>query len=398
VARSASVGRRPLVPRRDVGAMLATAVYGLPAYVFAALAVQIDVSVGLPTWAVGGAFGTFFGASALFTIVFTALGAPAVSSLRLAAWLTAATLVALASMDHWRWLFPCLCLAGAANALGQVAANRFISEGGRTDGLGLAFGLKQSGVPLAALCGGAAVPAIALTVGWREAYVGAAVIALVFARWIGGFPEHDGRPRRAAGGRPPGAPLLWLFAIAGALGAASADALGAYFVSSGVAVGASESFAGTTLAVGSLVCVLCRIWMGHIGDGGNGDVFAPVSLLLLAGGVGYVLLALRLPLLLLPAAVLCFAGGWGWPGLLYFGVARLHDAAPAAATSVVQAGIFVGAVLGPVAFGLATETWSYRLAWLGAALAAALAAALILVGGRRARRRGDEPWSRWASA
>lgn len=370
--------------------MLATAVYGLPAYVFGALAVQINASVGLPTWALGASFGTFFGASALFTVVFTATSSPsrAAPALQRASWLTAGTLVALGLMDDWRWLFPCLCLAGAANAMGQVAANQLISAGGRIEGLGLAFGLKQSGVPLAALCGGAAVPTVALTIGWRQAYLCAAVVALLFAWWIGRFPVHDQVPQPTARNRPQRRRILWLLACAGGFGAAAADALGGFFVSSGVAVGASESFAGTTLALGSGVCVICRLSMGRLADEGRGAVFAMVGVLMLSGAGGYVLLALRMPELLVPAAVLCFAGGWGWPGLLYFGVARLDRAAPAAATSTVQAGIFVGAVLGPVVFGAVTETWSYGVAWGGAALWASLAAGLTLIGGRLALRRG----------
>src|SRR5205823_1137887 len=67
--------------------------------------------------------------------------------------------------------------------------------------LGLSFGVKQAAIPLATLLAGAAVPAVALTVGWRWAYViaaGLAVLALVGA-------PRAGEPYVRIPGPPPGA-------------------------------------------------------------------------------------------------------------------------------------------------------------------------------------------------
>ena len=50
--------------------------------------------------------------------------------------------------------------------------------------LGLSFGIKQAAIPIATLLAGVAVPTVALTVGWRWAYLigaGLALLALLIA-------------------------------------------------------------------------------------------------------------------------------------------------------------------------------------------------------------------------
>ncbi|MEJ3652348.1 hypothetical protein WEH80_05010 [Actinomycetes bacterium KLBMP 9759] len=49
--------------------------------------------------------------------------------------------------------------------------------------------------------------------------------------------------------------------------------------------------------------------------------------------------------------ILAFGPGWVWPGLLQFAVVRPNPSAPAAATSIVQVGVYAGGFLGPVDFG-----------------------------------------------
>ena len=60
------------------------------------------------------------------------------------------------------------------------------------------------------------------------------------------------------------------------------------------------------------------------------------------------------------------------------------------ATGITQTGTYLGAVVGPVLFGLVAEHVSFRAAWLGAA-AMALLAALTIVGARRRVRAWRDP-------
>src|SRR5690606_19508698 len=61
---------------------------------------------------------------------------------------------------------------------------------------GIAFGIKQSAIPLATLLGGIAVPAITLSVGWRWTYVAGATFAVLAAALV----VSDRRP---GGAGPP---------------------------------------------------------------------------------------------------------------------------------------------------------------------------------------------------
>lgn len=65
-----------------------------------------------------------------------------------------------------------------AHEPGQLASNLTLSRYVPAHRLGLSFGIKQAAIPLATLLAGAAVPAVALTLGWRWAYGIGAVLAL----------------------------------------------------------------------------------------------------------------------------------------------------------------------------------------------------------------------------
>jgi predicted MFS family arabinose efflux permease len=97
-----------------------------------------------------------------------------------------------------------------------------------------------------------------------------------------------------------------------------------------------------------------------------------IVLLLAAGSVGFFLLATAEPAPLLVGAVIAFCFGWGWPGLFNMAVVNRWRSAPAAATGVTQAGIYVGAAGGPLTFGLLSSALGYSVAW-------ALTAGVIVV-------------------
>ncbi|MEL0195287.1 MAG: MFS transporter, partial [Acidimicrobiaceae bacterium] len=80
--------------------------------------------------------------------------------------------------NEFRYLIAFLAIAGLCNAAAQTAVNLGLAQAGLPR-LGLAIAVKQSGMPAASMLSGLAVPAIALTLGWRWAFVGAATVALV---------------------------------------------------------------------------------------------------------------------------------------------------------------------------------------------------------------------------
>jgi MFS family permease len=73
---------------------------------------------------------------------------------------------------------------------------------------------------------------------------------------------------------------------------------------------------------------------------------------------------------------------WAWPGLFNLAIVRNNPVAPGAATGITQTGTYVGAVAGPVLFGVAADQLGFGWAWLGSA-AVTLVAAATIVRGRR---------------
>jgi predicted MFS family arabinose efflux permease len=295
---------------------------------------------------------------------------------------SATSLLGIAALARsWAQLVGFLVLAGAANAVVQPAGNAAISRGVPARRQGLAFGVKQSAVPAATLLAGLAVPLVGVTLGWRWAFAGGALAAVALA--VSLPPDHPVR-RRSGRLRTGDAPLggLLVLTLASCLGSASANALGAFLVESAVSGGLAPGRAGLLLALGSGVGISARVLAGWVADRRDGGHLPVVAGLLAAGAGGFALLAAGGPLALLVGTVLAFGAGWGWNGLFNFAVVRVNRNAPAAATGITQAGVLLGGVTGPWAFGTAVERASYPQAWLGAAAVALGAAGLMLVGRR----------------
>ena len=69
--------------------------------------------------------------------------------------------------DSYAALVTILLCSAWCNVLGQLSSNLTLAQHVPASRLGLSFGLKQAAIPLATLLSGAAVPAVALTIGWR---------------------------------------------------------------------------------------------------------------------------------------------------------------------------------------------------------------------------------------
>lgn len=351
---------------------LGTMCSALPVFLTGALGVQLNDDVGLSATEIGFAMGSSFTAAAVMSAPMGRLAERLGPRRGFRAGLSMSALsmlsVALFARNVWQFCLI-LGLAGMGNALNQPSANLMLTT--HIDGkkLGFAFATKQSGMPAAALLGGAAVPAIALTVGWQWAYIAAVAIALVA---IAGFPADAGdrntRPDKrgvARSARPDlGVPLLVLYATVGMLGATCAGAMVGFITSGAEASGLSPGLAGLVLSLGSLVGVISRLVQGWQVDRLGILPIQRLVWLYGLGGIGVLVLAIDAPVTYLLAPIPAFAFGWSWPGLFNLSVIRNNPSAPAAATGISQVGVFVGAALGPALGGLIIDNGSYRLLWL----------------------------------
>jgi len=350
--------------------------------------------IGFSEAVLGALIAGFFGfaavSSALAGRVTERLGGT--DSLRLG---LALAVVALSMMVFARQLWQvglALALAGIGHAFLQVGANLLLASQVPPSRQGLAFGIKQSAIPMATFLAGAAVPLVATQYGWRWVYGGAAILAVTALasqrRRDPGERARSTAPRPVTGAEfTPGE--LRVLALVGALGAGPANALPSFLVEYAVSTGMGLAISGTLLSVISGAGLVMRISAGRWADvRGPAADLRGVCVLLLIGAAGFLAfpLAVSFPATLWLAAVLAFAGGWGWPGLLVFIVARENASAPAASTGVIQTGVFVGAVAGPLTIGITIASLGYPLAWRGAAVSQFLAGVILLNLHRRKRR------------
>ncbi|WP_433782046.1 MFS transporter [Actinomycetospora sp. CA-101289] len=369
--------------RVGTGAVAITTATVLPVFLLGALSVQVGDELGFDPAALGLVVSAYFGVSALVSLpvgkLVERLGSRTTSRIALVGAAIAMLLTAVVARSYAAVV--AIVLAGAwTNVMGQLSTNLTLARAMPAERLGLSFGVKQACVPLATLLAGLAVPAVGLTVGWRWAYVIAAVLALaaLAAAPRGAGPESRATDRTA----DRATTALAVIGVAAGLGAASSTGLSIFLVASAVDQGVAPGLAGLVLTLGSVVAVLVRMLHGWLADRRSGGHVAVVAGSLILGGAGVVLLAVPGSVALIVGTVLGFGLGWSWPGLLQFAVVRLNPAAPAAATAIVQVGVYAGGCLGPLGFGLLATHISFATAWVVAAIAMVIAGAGVLVGRR----------------
>jgi MFS family permease len=354
----------------------------LPAFLLGAQFVLVASELSLDERDLGVAVGVFFASAALASApagsIADRLG-PRRSMAVAGALSTAAALTVAVLVSSLTGLLVGLAAAGAANAALQMTANATLARSIPPHRRGLAFGIKQSAIPVAILLGGLAVPAVGLALGWRWTY---GIVAI-----CGGFVVLAALRRTstaasapAADARGEGAPRsgLVLTAVATSLANASANSLGAFLPAWTFSLGMSPRASGLLLALGAAICAVGRVVSGVAADRRGGRNLPVVAALMAVGAAGFFLLAqgdLRLVVL---GALIAFGLGWSWPGLLIFAVVRVGRDRPALASSAVQAGGFAGGAIGPPLFGWLVISTSYETGWRAAGLLTLVAAALLL--------------------
>ena len=271
-----------------------------------------------------------------------------------------------------------LMIAGAGNAFAQTGGNLALASGVGVGRQGMAFGLKQSAIPVSSLLSGAAIPIIALTFGWRWSFVAVLALApVLYGLLARGFV---GGTSLRADHRAPATDWPMLIALAVAYGgAAGASAtLGAFLVGSAVFNGVDVGVAGGILAMGSVVSIATRLGVGWIVDRrGHADLMI-VAIMLFLGASGYLALASGSIVLFVLGAVVAFGAGWGWNGVFNHAIVSMNKRNPGTATGLAMMGMAAGGVLWPLTFGLIVKEASFRAAWIATA-GVSLVSAVILV-------------------
>lgn len=388
---TAIIDRNTLESGTPVASMIvissALVLVALPFFMVGGLAVQIKDELGLTEASLGAAVTIGF----LSGAVAAPLGGRIADRIgpRRAIYLgcaisTAALLCLGLLTTGWATLVGFLCLGGIAIALTDPGLAILVGDTVPHERQGLAFGIKEASIPAATLVAGLAVPTVALTVGWRWAFL---IAVLPLGLVLGLLPRlrNPAHPRThpAPGGleRPAPAPkrrALMLAAVAAALGTTAASGVGIFLTDSAVAMGMAPASAGLLLAVGSLAGIVARVATGALADRTGGPQFKLIAGMLAVGAVTISLGGTGNTPLLILGTLGAFTGGWAWTGIYFLSLVKAFPDRPGAVAGIGTAGLGVGNAAGPILFGLAAGAWSFGAAWVGAGVVAAIAAALMV--------------------
>ena len=363
----------------------------MPIFLTATMALRLRDDLGIREEALGFLLSMFSTGAAVAAPVMGRLAeriGPG-PSLRLASGLAGAVMLSVATAaQSWLTLAAFLMVGGIAATLMQSSSNLWLARTVGTRRMGLAFGLKQSGGPTAALLAGAAVPVLALAVGWRWTFAGFGGFALlaVFSVPRTGL-RGVGRTAPSREGDVDLGPMVVL-TVGTAISTAIAAAFTGFAVTAAVQQGGlGESAAGLVFAAGALTGVVTRVALGHWMDGRADSGFGVPAALVGAGALGFVVLSAGSgsPAAFMFAVPFSFATAWGWVGVFNYAVTRSNLTSPAAATGITLVGSNVGVIVGPGVFGLIFAR-SFTAAWLAAATGSLLGAAMLTLGGTLIRR------------
>jgi len=294
---------------------------------------------------------------------------------------------------------PLLVIAAALTGIGYgpitSASSELLARTTPPDRMALTFSIKQTGVPAGAAIAGAILPALALVLGWRIAFL--AVAAAGIAVVVAAEPT-----RRALDLRNPGRKVLSLRAIlaplklilrtpsilklslTGCAFAAVQTCLSSFLVVYLTdAMGWTVVAAGLALTCTAVAAVPGRMIWGAIADRTRaatrvlaviGAIACVCGITLAASGPGW------------PTFVILFivaaygASAIGWNGVQISEVARR---APAGATaSITGASGFItfgGVMVGPILFAaIVVAAGGYRPAFLACAMVSGIATAFLL--------------------
>lgn len=362
-------------------AVMATVSTVLPGFLIGALSVQVGPEMGVSEGVYGWGLSSFFGAAMVGSIMLGRLAQRIgpLNQMTAALGVSIAVQLALAATARsFGAVIGFLVVAGLANAANQTSVNLALAQA-QLPRLGLAVSIKQSGMPTATLLAGFAVPSLALTAGWRWAYVAGAAFALgslVLVRAAIGSSTFGAAARAPV----PESSFrdLFLAAAVGAFLAFSAGSLVAWGVGSGVDAGLGPGTAGLFLSVGAATGITLRLVAGWLSDTMRAAPFRVGGITALVGAVGMAALAVRSPSTHVAATLLAFGGGWIWPVFTNYGIVRANPRSAGAATGITQMGVYVGVFSGPLSTGWLIESYGYQAMWLAVTAAVVVGAAVSI--------------------
>ena len=296
-------------------------------------------------------------------------------------------------------VFAAAGLIGSGYGMVNPVSSHILASAAPPRMMSLIFSIKQTGVPLGGALAGAVVPSLVLSLGWRWAAVGVALLCLVAALLIQPVRAVDAaapRSRVSGSARDFFEPLGMVIAdrtvlelaIVSMIFGSAQLALFAYFVTYlNLELGFGLVAAGLIYSSAHAAGIAGRVLWGAVADRwlSPRSMLGLLGLMMALSGVGVATLSADWPL---PAVVLVSAlfgaSAVGWNGVYLAEVAR---SAPPGRVGAITGGTqfftFIGALAAPPLFGLvAGLAGGYGKAYLAFCLLPALAGLRLLSGAR----------------
>jgi MFS family permease len=301
----------------------------LPLFMVGTLAVEIRADLGFSNVALGALVTVFSGIAAVLSLPAGRLverighrrGLVAGAALTGLALTTSAI-----GADHWWHLAAGQAVAAVGVAVTMPSVQMALATCIPPERQGIAFGFNLSSIPAAILLAGVAVPLLGETVGWRWAFGGSGVAALLLAatalvsfghaEWGPMYKQHH----------PVDLEVVLLASAAMFLGVWGSQTVATFSVESGVEQGHTPGSIGYVLAMASVASIAIRIVSGVTADrAGPIRAFGVMAAFLAIGGVGTAVLAASGSFAAVAVgAVLGLGVGWSWNGLAIYALVRLN--------------------------------------------------------------------------
>lgn len=289
--------------------------------------------------------------------------------------LSVLSLTTISQSTSVRWLMFGAMLGGAGVGLNNPVTNRVISLHIVPGRRGIVIGLKQSGVKVAQITAGTALPALTLTVGWRQGILVLAAVSaalVVLGMWIvpGGGVTHGITPSSAADSVRRQIRWLRSYSIFMAFSVSATTTYIALYAVNRVDMGLAQ--AGLLVTIFGVTGMVSRIIWAVLAE----RVDRPPLVLMglsFGGVIGLSLIAVSenanaaWPIWVGAALTGTTIGTWNVIAQLTVvrEVSSLHSAT---ATGSVHAAFAIGLAMGPAAFGAIVEyAESFLLGWLSTA-------------------------------
>ncbi|MDT3444926.1 MFS transporter [Pseudofrankia sp. BMG5.37] len=365
---------------------IVAALTAIPVMALGPIAFAVRADIELSTADIGVAFSSFFLCSALFASAggWLVVRFPASAVARVGTLCSAGVCVVLGVAEVKPLLLAACLVGGMVNGAVTPSLNILITRVVPDRRWGLAFGIKAAAAPAAAsLAASGAYAAASSGFSWRHMYwmcAAAGVVVVAASRGLDSGPPSRS-PVRVPRRRVRPRLSLKILGAGGLLGSTGSSVLTPYLADGLIAQGEPPGRAAGLLAVSGWLAITARIIVGVFSDRSPDPLthLRAAALLLLGGSIGMVGLATggTFPVLLV-ATLVAFGLGWAWPGLVHHAALATHPENPAGATSYMQTGTFLGALLGPLGFGFVAAHGSFTLAWSISAASALLACGFML--------------------